>query len=250
VNFALTRDSEVLETPVLNLNFPSEVHEMEAKGRREAYGYSSGTYAKFHSELMGARLVPKQEEIDSLGGGITKLDWNARYELAYQRARSENFGSLMGVTPVMVGFADYVKRRHGAWPKDLWKPRALFCTSVAKIHTKYEPVLRRQYGSAPVVEMYTATEGVFAQQLDELPYVSPNYDGYLFEVATGEGMKMLHELRPSEWGKLIVSTTILPRYDIGDLVEALGKGYFRVFGRNRILTRIEHRMFNLLTLRL
>jgi len=250
VNFALNRNAEVLETAVLNLNFPSEVHEMETGGRREAYGYSSGTYARLHSELAGARLVPKQEEVDSLGGGITKADWNARYELAYQRAKEEDVGSLMGVTPVMVSFADYVKRKHGLWPKDLWKPRALFCTSVAKIHTRYEPTLRRLYGPSPVVEMYTATEGVFAQQRDELPYVSPNYDGYLFEVATGDCMKMLHELRPNEWGRLVVSTSMLPRYDIGDLVEALGKGYFRVFGRNKELTKVEHRLFNLLTLRL
>ncbi len=249
VNFALNGDADVLDTAVLNLNFPSQVHQMEFAGRQESYGYSSGTYARIHSELMGARLVPKQEEIDSLGGGIAKGDWERRYELAYQRAKDEDVGSLMGVTPVIVGFADYVKRKHGKWPMDLWKPRALFCTSVAKIHTKYEPILRHMYGRVPVVEMYTATEGAFAQQLDGNPYVSPNYDGYLFEVVTRRGVKMLHELKPNEWGRLIVSTTMLPRYDIGDLVESVGKGYFRIFGRNRVSTRVEHRLFNLLALR-
>lgn len=249
VNFALDSNADVLETPVLNLNFPSEVHEMELGGQRETYGYSSGTYARLHPELMGARLVPKQQEIDSLGGGIAKADWEKRYELAYQRAKGEDIGSLMGVTPVMVGFADYLRRKHDVWPKALWKPRALFCTSVAKIHTKYEPILLSQYGPSAVVEMYTATEGVFAQQLDGNPYVSPNYDGYLFEVVTGSGVKMLHDLRPNEWGKLVVSTTMLPRYDIGDLVEALGKGYFRIFGRNRVTTRAEHHLFNLLAFR-
>jgi len=248
-NFALNGSTEVLETPVLNLNFPSEVHEMERNGRRETYGYSSGTYARVHSELMGARLVPRQEEIDALGGGITKSDWEARYELAYERAKAEAIGSLMGVTPVMVSFADYVRRKHGVWPKALWKPRALFCTSVAKIHTKYEPMLLLRYGRTRVIEMYTATEGAFAQQIDGNPYVSPNYDGYLFEVATHSGMKMMHELSPNEWGRLVVSTSVLPRYDMGDLVEALGKGYFRVFGRNKMSTRIEHRLFNLLAVR-
>lgn len=250
VNFTLTRDPEVIETAVLNLNFPSEVHEMESANGREAYGYSSGTYARLHPDLMGARLLPRQEEVDSLGGGITKNDWEKRYELAYQSAKGEDVGSLMGVTPVMVGFANYLRKKHGIKPKELWKPRALFCTSVAKIHTKYEPTLRFLYGPSPVVEMYTATEGVFAQQLDGLPYISPNYDGYLFEVVTGSGTKMLHELKPNEWGKLVVSTSMLPRYDIGDLVESLGKGYFRVFGRNRATTRVEHYLFNLITLRL
>ncbi len=249
LNFAANGDASVMETPVLNLNFPSEVHEMELVGRRETYGYSSGTYARVHSGLMGARLVPKQEEIDTLGGGISKADWQARYELAYQRAKGEDIGSLMGVTPVMVGFADYLRRKHSVWPKSVWKPRALFCTSVAKIHTKYEPTLLRMYGRTQVVEMYTATEGAFAQQLDGNPYVSPNYDGYLFEVVTGHGLKLLHELERNEWGKLVVSTTMLPRYDIGDLVESVGKGYFRVFGRNKVATRTEHRLFNLLAVR-
>jgi hypothetical protein len=248
-NFALNGNVEVLETPVLNLNFPSEVHEIELNGTRETYGYSSGTYARIHSELMGARLLPKQEEIDALGGGITRADWEARYELAYVRTKDEDIGSLMGVTPVMVSFADYLRRKHGIWPKALWKPRALFCTSVAKIHTKYEPTLLRQYGDLPVVEMYTATEGAFAQQLDRNPYVSPNYDGYVFEVVTGSTIKMLHELRRNEWGKLVISTPILPRYDIGDLVEALGKGYFRIFGRNKLGSVVEHRLFNLLAAR-
>jgi hypothetical protein len=68
-------------------------------------------------------------------------------------------------------------------------------------------------------------------------------------VVTKNGLKMLHELERNEWGKLIVSTTMLPRYDIGDLIESVGKGYFRVFGRNRVATRVEHRLFNLLALR-
>jgi hypothetical protein len=249
VNFALKRDREVIETPVLNLNFPSEVSELQLASRREKYGYSSGTYAKAFPSLEGARLIPDQSEIDALGGGITRKDWERRFELAYERARREDVGSLMGVTPVIRAFGSYLKRRHGLRPRELWKPRALFCTSVAKIHTKYGPELRSLYGPSAVVEMYTATEGVFAQQLDELPYVSPNYDGYLFEVATGKGVKMLHELRPNEWGRLVVSTTMLPRYEIGDLVEAMGRGYFRVFGRDRVLTRAEHYAFNLLSLR-
>ncbi len=249
VNFALTKDPDVLRPPVLNLNFPSEVHELRTDEGVEAYGYSSGTYAKLNPELMGARLVPKQEEVDSLGGGIARRDWEKRFELVYQRAKGEDVGSLMGVTPVMLSFARYVRRKHGVAPKELWRPRALFCTSIAKIQTKYGPLLRQYYGGSLVREMYTATEGVFAQQLDDLPYVAPNYDGYLFEVARGGRTKMLHELGPNEWGRLIVSTSMLPRYDMGDLIECLGKGYFRVFGRDGPRVRLEHHLFNLLTFR-
>ncbi len=39
---------------------------------------------------------------------------------------------------------------------------------------------------------------------------------------------------------------MLPRYDIGDLIEAMGKNYFRVFGRARLRTVAEHVLYRLL----
>ena len=93
--------------------------------------------------------------------------------------------------------------------------------------------------------MYSATEGAFMQQLDDLPYVSPNYDGYYFEVQTNKGTKMLHELKRGEWGRLIISSCLFPRYDIGDLVEAMGKNYFRVIGRSKPMVLLEHRLYRL-----
>ncbi|MCK5562827.1 GH3 auxin-responsive promoter family protein, partial [Candidatus Bathyarchaeota archaeon] len=114
-----------------------------------------------------------------------------------------------------------------------------------KIQFKYAPALRRYFGQIPVVEIYSATEGVFAQQLDDLPYVTPNYDKYFFEVKTGQGTKMLHELKRGEWGRLIISSCMFPRYDIGDIIEAAGKNYFRVIGRYKALTLLEHRLYRL-----
>ncbi len=81
--------------------------------------------------------------------------------------------------------------------------------------------------------MYGATEGMIGQQLDEKPYWSPNYDGFLFEVQTGRCVKMLHEMRRGERGSLIVSTSVLPRYRIGDLILAFGDSYLRCIGRER-----------------
>jgi len=97
----------------------------------------------------------------------------------------------------------------------------------------------------PVGEIYSATEGVFAQQLDDLPYVVPNFDAYFFEVETGKGVKMLHELKRGEWGRIIISSQQYPRYNIGDLIESMGKTYYRVFGRNKTLTVLEHRLYRL-----
>jgi hypothetical protein len=251
VNFAVRRNSIVLKRDVLNLNFPSNVSTMVSPdGKEEKFGYSSGTYARLHPSLDAANLVPRQEEIDSLDTGMSKRDWERRFELVYNRAIQADIGSAIGVTPVLLQFARFVKRNHGKYPREIWKMEGLFCTSVAKIQTKYAPELKYYFGdNVSVVEMYTATEGVFAQQLDENPYVCPNYDLYLFEVRTnGEGKpKLLHELKKNDWGRLIISSVLFPRYEIGDLIESLGKGYFRVIGRDRLRTLAEHYAFNALS---
>jgi hypothetical protein len=243
INYALRKKNfEVFTGDILNLNFPSSVHTMTSDGREVTYGYSSGTYARLNPMFDRISLLPRQEAIDAIGSGIGKADWEKRFELVYQQALDKNVTATMGVTPVILGFAKYIQRKHGKKPVDLWKFQALFCTSVRKIQYKYAPVLRKYFGPVPVVEMYTATEGVFAQQLDDLPYVTPNYDAYFFEVDTGRGVKMLHELERGEWGRLLISSCMFPRYDIGDMIEAAGKNYYRVFGRRNALTLLEHRL--------
>ena len=244
INHVLRKKNfDVFAGSILNLNFPSNVHAMDFEGKEVTYGYSSGTYARLNPMFDRVSLLPRQEEIDTIGSELTRKYWAKRFELVYQQALGKDVTATMGVTPVILSFAKYVKRKHGKKPLDLWKLQALFCTSVRKIQYKYGPVLKRYFGDVPVVEMYTATEGVFAQQLDSLPYVTPNYDSYVFEVATGEGVKMLHDLKRGEWGKLVISSCMFPRYYIGDLIESAGKNYFRVFGRENALTLAEHRLY-------
>jgi hypothetical protein len=247
INHAIkNRDFDLLNGKVLNLNFPSNVHTIIKNGRKETYGYSSGTYAKLIPTFNQIGLVPLQEEIDALNPGLSKGNWEERFELAYQRALKENVIAAMGVTPVILSFAKYVKRAHGKNPKDIWNMRALFCTSVRKIQFRYAPELKRYYGRLPIVEVYSATEGVFAQQIDSLPYVTPNYDTYFFEVKTKNEVKMLHELARGDWGRLIVSSCLFPRYSIGDLIEAAGNNYFRVIGRDNAKTILEHKFYRAL----
>ena len=246
IHFAVKKENfEVLTGNILNLNFPSSVHVMNQDGVEMRYGYSSGTYARLNPMLSQVSLLPRQEDIDALGSGVDRADWEKRFELAYRQALEKNVTATMGVTPVILAFAKYVQRRHGKKPADLWKFQALFCTSVRKIHFKYGPVLQKYFGKAPIVEMYTATEGVFGQQYDDLPYITPNYDAYLFEVDTGKKVKMLHELKRGEWGRLIISSCMLPRYDIGDMVEAAGSNHYRIFGRRNTMTLLEHRLYKL-----
>jgi hypothetical protein len=244
INFAVRKKNyQVFLGVILNLNFPSNVHTMDIDGKQVAYGYSSGTYARLNPMFDRVSLLPRQEEIDALGSGVNREDWEKRFELAYQMALNQNVTAAMGVTPVILSFARYVRRKYGKKPADLWKTQAIFCTSVPKIHFKYGPILKSYFGDVPIVEMYTATEGAFGQQLDDLPYITPNYDSYFFEVITGKGVKMLHELKRGEWGSLILSSCMFPRYEIGDLIEAAGKNYYRVFGRKRVSTLIEHRLY-------
>jgi hypothetical protein len=246
INYALRKNNfEVFTGDILNLNFPSSVHTMTSDGNEVTYGYSSGTYARLNPMFDRVSLIPRQDEIDALGSGIGRTDWEKRFELVYQQALDRNVTATMGVTPVILAFARYIQRKHSKKPEDLWKFQALFCTSVRKIQFKYAPVFRKYFGPSPVIEMYTATEGVFAQQLDDLPYVTPNYDAYFFEVDTGKDVKMLYELKRGEWGSLLISSCMFPRYEIGDLIEAAGKNYYRVFGRRNTLTLLEHSLYRL-----
>lgn len=231
---------------VLNLQFPSNTRTMHVGGEELVFGFSSGTYARLNPMMAGLGLVPRQEEVDALETGLSVDDWEKRYEFIYQRAKDENIITIMGVAPVQTGFARYLKKTHGVYPRDIWDMKVLYTTSVAKIHSKYKPRLQKMYGDVSVTEMYTATEGAFGQQMDDYPYWRPNYDLYLFEVETRKETKMLYELERGEWGRLIISTPTLPRYKIGDLVEAMGKDYYRVFGRDKPRVVWEHRLYRIL----
>jgi hypothetical protein len=224
----------------LNLNFPSVVGMVRVGDREVEYGYSSGIYTKHVSALTPIRSVPAQEEIDALGGGKTQRDWDARFELAYERCKGENVTLVGGVAPTAVLFGRYVKRVHGVYPKELWKTQIMTLGSVPGINTRYKPVLEAFYGPAVIREIYGTTEGMFGQQRDEQRAWTPNYDLFFFEVLTRSGCKMLHEMRPGESGSLVVSTPILARYKIGDLILAFKPPFFRCIGRELWWTPLRY----------
>jgi hypothetical protein len=196
------------------------------------------------------RSLPTQDEIDALGGGKTMRDWEARFELAYQRCRNENVVLVGGVAPTAIHFARYLHRRHGVYPKDLWRVQVMTLGSVPGINTRYRPALHALYGRAAIREIYGATEGILGQQRDENRAWVPNGDLFLFEALTLTGLKMLHEMRPGELGSLVVSTPVLPRYRIGDLILALRPPYFRCIGRERWWTPLHYAWGELATMNL
>jgi hypothetical protein len=234
----------------LNLNFPSVVGTLQVGGREIEYGYSSGIYVKYVSAFTPIRNAPSQEEIDALGGDKTISAWEARFELAYQKCRDENVTLVGGVAPTATRFARYLRHKHKVYPKDLWQTQIVTLGSVPGINTRYQPALRALYGDVAIREIYGATECMFGQQRDEKKAWVPNYDLFFFEVETGSRIKMLHEMRPGEMGSMIVSTPVLPRYKIGDLIRAFRPPYFRCIGRDKWWTPLhyawdEFRTFNL-----
>jgi hypothetical protein len=224
----------------LNLNFPSHVGTVQAGDRQIPYGYSSGIYTKFVSTRTPIRSAPSQDEIDALGGGKTQSDWDERFELAYRKCKAENVTLVGGVATTAVLFGRYLKRKHDIYPKDLWQVQIMTLGSVPGINTRYVPSLRALYGSVGIREIYGATEGIFGQQCDERKAWVPNYDLFFFEVETRSGIKMLHEMQAGELGSLVVSTPILPRYRIGDLILAVQPPYYRCIGRQRWWTPLSY----------
>ena len=224
---------DILGGYCLNQTFPSQLGTMRTGDREVYYGYNSGVYARYATQRARLRMVPTQDEIDGLGGGLQPEDWNRRFELTYCEGKDRPVTMIIGVAQTMLEFGRFCKRRYRVYPKDVWQMGVLVATAIPGIHTKYLPALRALYGDVEVVEMYGATEGIFAQQFDEQPYVVPNYDGCFLEVETRRGMVMMHEMRRGERGSLVVSTPMLPRYRIGDVVMCYGQPYFRCLARAR-----------------
>ena len=234
----------------LNLNFPSVVGTITAGEKEIKYGYSSGIYTKYVSTMTPISSVPSQDEIDELGGGKTIKDWERRFDLAYEKCREENVTLVGGVCPTAIRFGKYLHKSQGVYPKDLWNTQIMTLGSAPGINTRYQPALKAMYGPAEIREIYGATEGMFGQQMDSKRAWVPNYDMFFFEVATRSGVKMLHEMKPGEMGSIIVSTPILPRYQIGDIIRAFEPPYFRCIGRDKWHTSLRYAWDEIMTFNL
>jgi hypothetical protein len=241
LNYAVTtKRFDLFQGVNLNLNFPSVVGTVKVGENKVEYGYSSGIYTRHVSTFTPIRSVPTQEEIDALGGGKTIRDWERRFELAYEKCKDENVTLVGGVAPTAIDFGRYISQKHKVYPKDLWKVQIMTLGSVPGINTRLVPALRAMYGKVAIREIYGATEGMFGQQMDNKRAWMPNYDLFFFEVKTSSGIKLLHEMQPGENGSLIVSTPILARYQIGDVIRAVRPPYFRCIGRQRWYTSLKY----------
>jgi len=241
VNYALQSKRFDIFTGVnLNLNFPSKVGTISAGKKQIDYGYSSGIYTKYVSTQTPVHSVPSQDEIDALGSGKTMRDWEERFDLAYEKCLNKNVTLVGGVAPTALQFGRYLHRKHKKYPKDLWDVLVMTLGSVPGINTRLADPLLALYGNAVIREIYGATEGMFGQQLDEKRAWSPNYDLFFFEVRIRKEIKPLYLMKPGELGSLIISTPVLARYEIGDLILAFSPPYFRTIGRKEWLTPLKY----------
>ena len=237
---ATTKRLDLFAGVNLNLNFPSTVGTIRVGDRELEYGYSSGIYTKHVSKFTPIRSVPAQDEIDALGGGTARRDWDNRFELAIEKCRTENVTLVGGVCQTALEFGRYLRKRHGVYPKQWWKTQIMTLGSTPGINTRHAAALTAMYGPAAIREIYGATEGMFGQQRDDRKAWVPNYDLFFFEVQTRSGIKMLHEMKPGELGSLVVTTPILARYRIGDTILALRPPYFRCIGREKWWTSLDY----------
>jgi len=103
-----------------------------------------------------------------MGGEDTDKDWEARFELAYQKCKDKNVTQIGGVAPPIVFFGEWLKKVYGIYPKDIWQLKLLTLGSVPGISTNYQSLIAKLFGEQAVIrENYGATEGFFGFQRDE-----------------------------------------------------------------------------------
>ncbi len=231
---------DLLEGCTLNINFPSKVGTIKVGDKEVDYGYSTGIYAKYAAKKGGLAFIPTPEQVSYLGAGTTKKDWENRFDFIYKETKDRKVTMLTGPAQGMIHFATFLKRKYNVYPKNVWKNPLLTCASLPGIQTKEKPVLKALYNFLDLREIYGATEGIYAQQLNEKPYLFPNYDCYLFEVETKKGIKMLYELEKGERGSLVVSSCLFPRYKIGDIIKSFGGSAFTCLGREKDFNLITY----------
>lgn len=236
--FVQNKDFSLLTGKILNLSNRSNLKTIKMGDKELNLGYGASIKAKLLKTIdMPYPLVPTQEEIDELGGGSSKEDWEARHELVYQKAKNLSVRSVSATAKSTILFGQYLLEKHNVYPKDLWNIKIMVLASSPGINTRLAGTLHDMYGEKTNIrEMYGATEGIFGGQLDEKKAWSPFYDNLFFEVKTIDTIKPLYEMTPGEIGSLIVSTPVFPRYRIGDLILAFEPPYFRCIGReNHVL---------------
>ena len=174
---------------------------------------------------------------------LGRRSWKKRFRLILDAAKNKDVGIVRGDAKVILQFGQYLKSQFGKSPKQLWSVSAICCYGSPGIHAKYKIPLRQLFGDCTILESYETGEGAFAQQIDESPYLVPNYDLYFFEVQINGTVKPLYMMRAGETGDLIVSSSVLPRLRVGNQVRCMVPNKFVVVGATKGLGKLKYDMF-------
>lgn len=233
-------DTALLDGYIMLFIYPSVAGTETSADTERVYGYSSGIYAKHLAERVGIKLVYPIEELNQFGTRRVESESRLRLEYMYEKSQGLPVTALVGIAQLLLHFGRLIRKNHGIYPKELWKRPLLVTSSLPGVHTKYNPSLKAMYNYGAIRDIYGATEGFYAQQLDERPYVFPNYDFYLFEVQTRKETKMLYKMKKGERGSLIVSSSLFPRYRIGDVVKCFGDGGIACISREKHFNTVKY----------
>jgi hypothetical protein len=211
--------------------------------KRLPAGHESGIVARAGEGQFGFKLMPPQTRIDTQPLNLTKGGWRKRFRLIMTGAKGAPINVIFGDVRNILSFGRFVKSRYGHPPKSIWNISVIVCSGTIGIHAKYKLSLRSLFGDCTVLENYSTAEGSLAQQMDQEPFLVPNYDLYFYEIQTKDDTKPLYSMRPEETGSLVVSTPVLPRYRIGDVIKCISPNKFVVMGREKSLGKLKYNMF-------
>ncbi len=237
--YGLSSSFEYAAGYVLSLHPPSLQGHAGRLESKAPYGHISGMHARLITPALGLKQIPTPELVDRLGLKIGRRWWIRLYNLALEKSAGKKISFTVSSPIPLYMLARYVKRRVNKDVSSIFNFTVIFLSGVPDIHLVYRPFLKHYWMKADVIELYGACEGAFGVQEGLKPWLKPMYDIYLYEVECGGKIKPLHMLERGQHGSLIVSTSILPRYEIGDIIVSLGKDRFRVLGRNTLQARFK-----------
>jgi hypothetical protein len=234
---------DLLGSGLINLSFPSLVKYLQMGESPLPSGYASGIAARYGAEHFRLNLMPPQQELDKIPGDLSRGSWKKRYKAIIKFAKGREVGTIKGEVNAILNFGKFVKSQYRMLPKQIWGISVIVCFNGVGIHSNYKIPLREFYGDCTVLESYEIAEGALGQQLDESPYLAPNYDLYFYEVEMENGVKPLYTMRPGETGALIVSSSVLPRLRVGDIIRCMAPNRFVLIGKDKPLGKMKYNVF-------
>jgi len=237
-------NKKVLDGKCLYFAAPAELGEVA----KLPVGYISGINAINQKRIFQKMVVPSLD-------ALNEPDWHKKYYLTAKQAIKENVTLAAGVTPLVLSL---LQRIHDEYAdpiladfandfeanltyndpyilKKLWPNFRLMIHSGVNIDP-YKNWVNALLGDIDYRELYGATEGFLALQIDEEPGMVFNIDLYFFEFIPLSDLSKEEKRRLTvdelkiggEYVPVVTSTSGLYSYMIEDVVKVLSKDPVRI----------------------